>query len=787
MRAERGDGALRICLVTSEFADKDPVSSAALHFSALAALLARAGHDVHVLYTGYCDVDEGHRCVRRCEAAGICFVPLVDPDFHEDERVTSRVVHRVYQWLNIRHFHVVHYLDEGAAGFYALLAREQGLDFADTVFTLLPLRCSRRRKQLGEFYLDSPRRLKTEHLEASVRGKVDYVLDCGSGFDSQEAPAMEVLLALLIPQTVAATDTQSQNGHEDTIVFLHDMDVPGGIEAMIDACLELSAGTSSRFIFLGRNRFLPTYDMDAATLLGKILPAASVDLELDAGLNDVALILSRLGVRVVVPGLHDTACWATRVCLDLGVPFIGYATPGNRALVHKAHHHRLHDPAESLATLLRDGGHPEEALSPARSPEETEQAWLDWHEGMVPRRPAAPVSVSGKPLVSVCIATYERPDLLARALGSLLDQDYPRLELIVVDDGGPSDEAERCVEALDLCEGRTVRFLKIENSGPAAARNHGARHAGGDYLMFMDDDNYALSHEVSTFVSVAQRTGADILTCTHYCSEHLDIERFDPWRARMILPVGNYPDLALLECCMGDTNMFLRPESFLDLGGFPEGDRDEDWDFLLNASLAGCRIEVVPEPLFIYHWHLDSNARAGSRHGREMRRVGLFKKHAGRFPSLLELVHGTIRGRGIAGEHGQVLIPLRAKAANGDVLEALEFREGFYDDEAHFRWARRTAEIRVLAELPRLAVGIGNNALDRFGATQTIRVFRNGEPEAALTLGGTEPAQFALENLEKGDQITFSSDFDFCPADWGSHDQRKLSFMFFYPDQSRSR
>lgn len=787
MRAKRGDGGLRVCLVTSEFADKDPVSSAALHCSALAALLARAGHDVHVLYTGYCGVEEGHRCIRRCEAAGICFVPLVDPDFYDGECITNRVVHRVYQWLKIRRFDVVHCLDEGAPGFYALLAREQGLAFGDTVFTLFPLRGTRRRKQLGEFYLDSPLRLRTQHLEASVRGKVDYVLDCGSGFDSQTGLATEVPLPLLTPRMAEAFGTQSQNGHEDTIVFLHDMDVPGGIEAMMGACLELSAGTSSRFAFVGRNRFLPTYDMDAATLLGKILPTSSVDLELDAGLNDVARILSRPGVRVVVPGLHDTACWATRVCLDLGVPFIGYATPGNRALVHKAHHHRLYDPAESLSTLLQDGGQPEEPLRPARSQADTEQAWLDWHEDAVVRLPSPSLPVSGEPLVSVCIATYERPHLLARALGSLLNQDYPRLELIVVDDGGVSDAAERCVEALDLPEGRTVRFVKIKNSGPAAARNHGARHAAGDFLMFMDDDNYALSHEVSTFVSVAQRTGVDILTCTHFCSEHLDIERFDPWMARMILPVGNYPDLALLECCMGDTNMFLRPETFLELGGFPEGDRDEDWDFLLNASLAGYRIEVVPEPLFIYHWHLDSNARAGSRHGREMYRVGLFKKHAGRFPALLELVHGTIRGRGIAHEHGQVLVPLRAKAAIGAVLDALEFREGFYNDEGDFRWARRTAEIRILAGLPRLAARIGNNALGRFKARQTVRVFRNGEPEAALTLGDTEPAQFALENLEKGDRITFSSDFDFSPTDWGSHDERKLSFMFLYPDQARSR
>ena len=58
------------------------------------------------------------------------------------------------------------------------------------------------------------------------------------------------------------------------------------------------------------------------------------------------------------------------------------------------------------------------------------------------------------------------------------------------------------------------RYVVQPNRGPGAARNNGAALARGEYLLFMDDDNVAKEDEVERFVAVAQRTGADVLTCT---------------------------------------------------------------------------------------------------------------------------------------------------------------------------------------------------------------------------------------------------------------------------------
>ena len=91
------------------------------------------------------------------------------------------------------------------------------------------------------------------------------------------------------------------------------------------------------------------------------------------------------------------------------------------------------------------------------------------------------------PHFSVVVPTYERPAQLAACVEALARLDYPRerFEVLVVDDGSahpPRDVVERFRGALD------VKLFGQENSGPAAARNLGARHARGEFLAFTDDD-----------------------------------------------------------------------------------------------------------------------------------------------------------------------------------------------------------------------------------------------------------------------------------------------------------
>ena len=92
-----------------------------------------------------------------------------------------------------------------------------------------------------------------------------------------------------------------------------------------------------------------------------------------------------------------------------------------------------------------------------------------------------------RPFISIVIPTYNRPDQLAVCLLACSRLDYPhdRFEVLVVDDGGTTALDEIIAQFHGVL---TLKLLRQENAGPAAARNRGAYEAVGQLLVFTDDD-----------------------------------------------------------------------------------------------------------------------------------------------------------------------------------------------------------------------------------------------------------------------------------------------------------
>ena len=88
------------------------------------------------------------------------------------------------------------------------------------------------------------------------------------------------------------------------------------------------------------------------------------------------------------------------------------------------------------------------------------------------------------PEVSVIIPTYNRVELLPRAIQSVLNQTYKSYELIVVDDGSDDD-----TENLMRSKFPWVKYYQIENNGVSRARNFGVEKAVGKYIAFLDSDD----------------------------------------------------------------------------------------------------------------------------------------------------------------------------------------------------------------------------------------------------------------------------------------------------------
>lgn len=95
-------------------------------------------------------------------------------------------------------------------------------------------------------------------------------------------------------------------------------------------------------------------------------------------------------------------------------------------------------------------------------------------------------SATADPLVTAVVTTYQRPVLVKRAVRSVLNQNYPSLEVIVVEDGSSTDTEDWLRKQGDS----TVKYIGHQtNKGLAAARNTGLEHASGDYIAYLDDDD----------------------------------------------------------------------------------------------------------------------------------------------------------------------------------------------------------------------------------------------------------------------------------------------------------
>lgn len=105
------------------------------------------------------------------------------------------------------------------------------------------------------------------------------------------------------------------------------------------------------------------------------------------------------------------------------------------------------------------------------------------------------------PLVTVVIPTYKRTNYLKLTLESILNQSFQDFEIIVVDDGSPTDDN------LLLCNSyEKVLYFKIENSGgPAKPRNIGIQKAKGKYIAFVDDDDLWCVDKLEKQVAILEK------------------------------------------------------------------------------------------------------------------------------------------------------------------------------------------------------------------------------------------------------------------------------------------
>lgn len=112
------------------------------------------------------------------------------------------------------------------------------------------------------------------------------------------------------------------------------------------------------------------------------------------------------------------------------------------------------------------------------------------------------------PLVTIIVPVYNLAPYLPRCIASLLQQTYTRLELIFVNDGA----TDNSLEVLQSWQQHPqIKIISQDNAGPGPARNTGLDHAQGDYVLFVDGDDWIAPETVAQCVEAAQAHAADIV------------------------------------------------------------------------------------------------------------------------------------------------------------------------------------------------------------------------------------------------------------------------------------
>lgn len=114
-------------------------------------------------------------------------------------------------------------------------------------------------------------------------------------------------------------------------------------------------------------------------------------------------------------------------------------------------------------------------------------------------------------LISVIIPVYNVEQYVERCLNSVINQSYPNLEIILVDDGSTDKSGDICDRY--IFKDSRIKVIHEKNAGLGEARNRGLRIASGDYICFVDSDDWIEEGYCKELVQAAERTNSDIAIC----------------------------------------------------------------------------------------------------------------------------------------------------------------------------------------------------------------------------------------------------------------------------------
>ena len=625
-----GGGSKRVCIATPDILGPVKNGGIGTAYHHMARALARWGHEVVIAFVSEQAADAGAMERTRALYAefGVSVEPIVPrPD---NSYIVSRVrapTWALHDWLRARErpFDIVHVPDWRGLGYGALLAKSLGVAFAQTHFVVVGHSTTlwaaegngqlvSKEQELGWVFMERRSVELADTLICVSAHLLGWMREAGYALP-ERAFVWPNLFPAPDPSAAAVSERAARDGAAlEEVVFFGRLEPRKGLVVFVDAMARLArqGRAPARVTFLGK----VSSRIDAPELIRSAARDWPVEVRTltDYGAEEALAYLSRPGRLAVVPSLLENCSMAVLECLQAGIPFVATATGGTPELVAPEDRARALVAPDHVALgerIAALAAAPLRAVRPRRDFARSLEVWSRWHAQRAPFEASAArfahrarLAGAETPPVTVCIVHHERPALLRMAVDSVLAQDYPALDAVLVDDGSESAAALDALDALETAFAeRGWRVLRQENRYAGAARNAAAKAARGEWLLFLDDDNVLFPDAVSRLVHAARFSGAD-------CVPGASI-RFSGHGDPRIDPDSHGPPMRFLGAARawnrfrnvaGDTCALVRRKTFHTVGGYPEEYRLWLQDMCFNNRLiqAGARIEPLPDPVYYY-------------------------------------------------------------------------------------------------------------------------------------------------------------------------------------------
>ena len=212
--------------------------------------------------------------------------------------------------------------------------------------------------------------------------------------------------------------------------------------------------------------------------------------------------------------------------------------------------------------------------------------------------------------ISVILPVFNGEKYIENAVESVLKQNFNDFELIIVNDG--STDKTHCI--ISSFDDSRITIINQKNSGPGAARNNALKIARGDYIMFLDADDWFSADALKTAYSEALKYNTDLTffqminysNGETYENDWFSLTSFDEsFEKRAFTPketVGSIFDLSVGVCQKIYKHEFLKSID----AKFPEGIFFEDMPFFFYVYLKAERISIIKKVLYYRRKHDDS-------------------------------------------------------------------------------------------------------------------------------------------------------------------------------------